>query len=97
MSILAFRLRDTKYFPVYGIGLSVLGLLVAVYQYIYQMLPPTLLESGLVPCLADGSGADCATKVIDLFGFVTLPLISAITFSFLIILYLYTLRSSKDN
>jgi len=38
MSIMAFRQQDTSNFPLYGIALSVLGLLVAIYQYIYQML-----------------------------------------------------------
>ncbi len=91
-SIMAFTMKDQVYYPLYGIGLSVFGLIVAIYQYIYQMLPREV-SSGLMPCLADGSG-DCALKVMETFGFVTFPLLSAITFAFLIVLYL-NLRKSN--
>jgi disulfide bond formation protein DsbB len=91
-AIMAFRIKETTYFPMYNIALSIFGLLVAVYQYIYQMLPKEV-SSGVMPCLADGSG-DCALKVIDTFGFVTFPLLSAITFAFLIVMYL-NLRLDK--
>ena len=91
MALLALRSADTTHFPIYGIGLSVFGLAVAIYQYIYQLIPPAARE-GFAPCLIDGSNADCAVKVINEFGFVTFPLLSAITFTFLIVLYLYMRR-----
>lgn len=91
LSIMAFKMREEVCYPLYGIALSLFGLLVAVWQYIYQMLPSHARE-GLVPCLADGS-ADCAEKVIDVFGFVTFPFLAAVTFLFLIILYLNLRRS----
>lgn len=94
MSILAWRGGDNRMFPIYGIALSLFGLGVAIYQYIYQLIPPAARE-GFAPCLIDGSNADCAVKVINEFGFVTFPLLSAITFAFLIIIYLYLLRSSS--
>lgn len=97
LSVLAFRQHDYINFPVYGIGLSLFGLVVAIYQYIYQLLPKESLSSGLLPCLMDGSGADCATKVIDEFGFVTFPFISGVTFAFLIIMYLYMIRSNNSK
>lgn len=90
-AIMAFRIKETTYFPMYNIALSIFGLLVAVYQYIYQMLPKEV-SGGIMPCLADGSG-DCALKVIDTFGFVTFPLLSAITFAFLIVMYLNLRRN----
>jgi len=86
LSVIAFKVKDTVFFPLYGIALSTFGLLVSLYQYIYQLLPKET-TAGLIPCLADGS-ADCAAKVINEFGFVTFPLLSAITFAFLIIMYL---------
>jgi disulfide bond formation protein DsbB len=85
-AVMAFNMKERVYYPVYGIGLSIFGFIVAVYQYIYQMLPREV-SSGLMPCLADGS-ADCAEKVMESFGFVTFPLLSAITFAYLIALYL---------
>lgn len=94
MGIVAFRLKDATYFPLYGMTLSVFGCIVAVYQYIYQALPHTLLESGVVPCLADGS-ADCSKKVMEVFGFVTFPFLSAVLFMFLFVLYLHLYRRQR--
>ncbi|MEZ4104432.1 MAG: disulfide bond formation protein B [Candidatus Paceibacterota bacterium] len=86
LSVIAFKMKDQVFFPIYGIALSIFGFIVAVYHYIYQMQPKEAGVGGL-PCLADGS-ADCASKVIDMFGFVTFPLLSAITFAFLIVVYM---------
>jgi disulfide bond formation protein DsbB len=88
MALMAFRSTDTSRFPQYGIALSIFGLVVAIYQYVYQMLPAEARE-GIAPCLIDGSNADCAVKVMNEFGFVTFPLLSAISFAFLIVVYLY--------
>lgn len=87
------KLRDSVYFPLYGIVLSAFGFIVAVYQYIFQALPAELHESGLLPCLADGS-ADCSKKVMEVFGFVTFPFLSAVLFAFLIVLYMH-MRKDK--
>jgi disulfide bond formation protein DsbB len=94
MSLVAYRAKEDVYFPLYGIWLSLFGLGVATYQYIYQMVPKEQYAAGFMPCLADGS-ADCAAKVIDEFGFVTFPLLSAITFLFLIVVYLNQRRMAK--
>jgi len=94
LSIVAFKMKDAVYYPLYGIALSMFGFLVAVYQYIYQLIPKEILEAGALPCLADGS-ADCGTKVIDAFGFVTFPFLSAVMFMFLIMLYLNIRRSER--
>lgn len=93
MAIIAYRRGDTTHFPVYGITLSIAGMLVATYQYVYQMLPEETRD-GIMPCLVDGS-ASCADKVIDLFGFVTFPFISAVSFAFLITLYSVLIRQAK--
>ncbi len=93
MAIIAYRRGDTTHFPIYGIALSLAGMLVATYQYIYQMLPEETRD-GIMPCLVDGS-ASCADKVIDMFGFVTFPFISAVSFAFLITLYLALIRRTR--
>lgn len=90
--LMAVRTKEAVYFPLYSIGISIFGLVVALYQYVYQMLPREV-SSGLMPCLADGS-ADCAQKVMETFGFVTFPLLSAITFAFLIVMYLNLRKES---
>lgn len=92
LSIIAFRVKENIFFPLYSIALSIFGFIVAVYQYIYQLQPEEVITSGVLPCLADGSSG-CATKVIEEFGFVTFPLLSAITFAFLIVMYLNLRRS----
>jgi disulfide bond formation protein DsbB len=92
LSIMAYRMKDGVLFPLYGVLLSVFGFGVAVYQYIYQAIPQELLESGIMPCLADGS-ADCSKKVMEVFGFVTFPFLSAVLFLLLIALYLHMRRS----
>ncbi len=94
MALAAFYVKDKVFFPLYGLVLSTFGLLVAVYQYIYQALPKELLESGVMPCLADGS-ADCSKKVMEVFGFVTFPFLSAVLFLFLITLFLHLRREAK--
>lgn len=91
LSIIAWRLKDVTYYPIYGLALSAAGFVVAVYHYLYQMLPRAS-EGGLLPCLADGTTADCADRVIDLFGFVTFPFLSAVLFLFLIATYEYIRR-----
>lgn len=95
LALVAFRLRDQVFFPLYGIILSIFGLVVAIYQYIYQMLPKELLEAGMMPCLADGT-ADCGKKVMEVFGFVTFPFLSGVLFLFLIVLFL-NLRTEKNK
>lgn len=97
LSVMAYRMRDQVMFPLYGVGLSIFGFLVAVYQYVYQMIPREALEAGIMPCLADGSNADCAEKVIDQFGFVTFPFVSAVTFLLLIVLYLYLKKQTQNG
>jgi len=90
-SVIAFKIKDNTFFPLYGIALSLFGLAVAIYQYLYQMLPKEI-SGGVLPCLADGS-ADCAAKIINEFGFVTFPFLSAVGFLFLIILYMNQRRN----
>lgn len=86
-ALMAFKTKENLYYPMYSLGLAAIGLLVAVYHYVYQLLPKEVLESGVMPCLADGS-SDCGTIIMNEFGFVTFPFMSAVTFAFLIILYL---------
>jgi len=96
MVLVAFSLKDAKHFPLYGIALSIFGLLVAVYQYILQALPHELYNSGILPCLADGT-ADCSKKIMEVFGFVTFPFLSGVLFLFLIVLYAHLYRAMRNK
>lgn len=94
MSILAWRVKDYTFFPLYGLGISIFGLGAALYHYVYQHMPKEVLELP-APCLLDGSNADCADKIMSVFGFITFPLLSAATFAFLTMVYLYVLHLNK--
>jgi disulfide bond formation protein DsbB len=91
-ALMAFKTKEHVFFPLYSIALSLFGLGVGIYHYVYQLLPQETSTSEILPCLADGT-ADCAVRVINEFGFVTFPLLSAITFALLIVLYLNLRRS----
>lgn len=82
--------RKDKMIGVYGIALSIPGLIVALYQHYLQMG-----GHDLGVCPTAGPGADCAERILYEFGFVTFPLLSAILFIFLIVLYWYVLREQK--
>lgn len=93
MSLAAFKAKDVINFPIYGIILSAFGFIVAVYQYLYQALPSEVTASGIF-CLADGS-ADCSKKVMEVYGFVTFPFLSAVLFLFLIVLFLHLKKATR--
>jgi disulfide bond formation protein DsbB len=95
IALVAFYYRDQLQFPRYGIALGLFGMIVAIYQYIYQLIPTAVRES-VMPCLTDGT-ADCGTKVMEVFGFVTFPFLSAVTFLFLITLYLQMKRTETHS
>jgi disulfide bond formation protein DsbB len=82
----ALYIKD-RYIPMYGILLSVCGLIISLYHHYIQMG-----GSQFVKCPATGAGADCAKRIIFEFGFVTFPLMAGVLFAFLIILYMYILR-----
>lgn len=73
----------------YGIVLSIPGLIIALYQHYLQMG-----GSEFVTCPTT-YGGDCAERTLFEFGFVTFPLMSASLFLFLIVLYFY-IRKTKS-
>lgn len=66
----------------YGIVLSVPGLLIALYQHYLQMGGTELID-----CPA--AAGDCAKQIMLEFGFMTYPLASAALFAFLVALFWY--------
>lgn len=70
----------------YGLALSIPGLVIALYQHYLQMG-----GSEFIACPT--SGGDCAKRFLFEFGFMTFPLLSAILFLFLIVLYIYILKN----
>lgn len=74
----------------YGLLLSIPGTLVALYQHYLQMG-----GSEFIACPT--SGGDCSRRIMFEFGFMTFPLLSAILFLFLIVLYLYILSTATNS
>src|SRR3989344_4288567 len=85
--LIALHKRDI-HIATYSIGLSLIGLGIALYQHALQMLP----SSGL-PCPA--SASSCAQRFVFEFGYITFPLMSATVFASLIVLMLIT-RNSRN-
>jgi disulfide bond formation protein DsbB len=86
----AVYLRDRVLMPRYGIILSGTGLLISLYHHYIQMG-----GSQFIAC--PSAGADCAKRFMFEYGFVTFPLLSAVLFAFLIVLYVYILKTSTQD
>lgn len=65
----------------YIIPLSIMGLIIALYQYALQMAPFPL------PCTDEI--ASCAAKQFAIFSYITIPLMSATAFAAIIVLFLF--------
>lgn len=73
----------------YGLALSFVGLPIALYSHYLQMGGGALIN-------CPTSGGDCGQRILFEFGFITLPLVAAALFFFLIALYLYILHTRKE-
>lgn len=73
----------------YVLALSVLGLIVAAYQYYLQM------GGAGIACLGGEAGSDCARRYVLEFGFITFPFMSLVSFAFLTTLYTLARKSSQ--
>lgn len=74
----------------YALPLAVLGWLVAAF---HLLLMAGVIPESIGPCT---QGVPCSEKVIEWFGFVTIPLLSVLAFSTIIVLIVVAhFRSSK--
>lgn len=71
----------------YAFPVAVVGLLIAVY---HNLLYYGLIAEALAPCT---QGASCSSKQLELFGFITIPLLSMV--GFLVIVALLVLDAKK--
>lgn len=65
----------------YILPLPLIGFAIALYQYILQNLPA--VDSSFC-----GPDISCTTKYIDIFGFITLPFLSMVSFAIIFVLLL---------
>jgi len=70
---------DDKVFK-YAISLIGVGFLISLY---HNLLMWDIIPESIVPCV---SGVPCSTVYINWFGFITIPFLSLITYSLLLIL-----------
>ena len=69
--------RGDKGIATYTLPLAALGFIFSLYQYLEQMIP------GFAPINVCGQGPSCSDIHMQLFGFITLPFVSILGFSFL--------------
>jgi disulfide bond formation protein DsbB len=75
----AILLRD-RHLNFYAMPLLFAGLVVAVY---HNLLYYRLIETPLTPCAAD---VPCTARQLELFGFLTIPMMSLLTFCLMLLL-----------
>lgn len=74
--------KKDKKFADYGLGMSILGFIIAAYHnYIYYT------GNSLFPCDAAGLGESCTRRFILEFGYITIPLMALTAFALLILLF----------
>ena len=71
---------------VYSLPLAIIGWFVAFY---HNLLYSGIIPQELQPCT---KGVSCTEKYIDLFGFLTIPMLSLIAFSMIILLLILLKR-----
>jgi len=81
--------RGQKSIAEYSIILSLIGFGIAIYHHALQILP-----AGSLPCPAEGE-VSCAQRFVFEFGYITLPLMAATVFAFLIALMLFAREKDK--
>lgn len=75
--------KNDSHIAIYAIPLAVIGAVIAAYHYLIQMIPAL---APFTPCRATATGVSCETIDWQLFGFITLPLLSLAAFVLIIIL-----------
>lgn len=74
----------------YSIPFAVLGWLIAFY---HNLLQYGLVSKTITPC---AKGIPCSTKYIDLFGFISIPMLSLIAFTIILTLLLLFFKRKKS-
>lgn len=70
---------DVKVFR-YGLPISIIGWCFAVYHYLLYM---SFIPEDLKPC---GEGASCSEVNLEMFGFITIPMLSILSYTAIIAL-----------
>jgi len=74
----------------FSLPLAIVGWLIAVY---HNLLYSGIIPENIQPC---SKGVSCTEEYIDLFGFLTIPMLSLLSFSTIIALLLLVKRRSSN-
>lgn len=74
----------------YALPLAAVGWLVALY---HCLLYAGVIPKGLQPC---GKGASCAEQALTLVGFITIPLLSVLAFSVIVVLLMVARKGDSQ-
>ena len=89
-------IRKEKGIEYYLLPLSVIGGLIALYQYFLQLAALNHLNiSSLVNCSTGGFTASCSSTAFLQFGFLTIPLMSLMIFVYLILILALKISDQK--
>jgi disulfide bond formation protein DsbB len=75
----------------YALPLAVAGWLTALY---HNLLYSGIIPESIQPC---SQGVSCTEKYIDLFGFITIPMLSGLAFTVIIILLIIPIEWRKSK
>lgn len=84
-------LRRDKALFAYVLPLSIIGQLVALYQVLLQA---RIIPESVAPCAI---GVSCLTKYTDLFGFLSIPMLSFLAFSLITVCMLLYRNTVKKR
>lgn len=84
-------LRKDKGLPLYVLPMSILGMFIALYHVLLQY---SILPESVAPCAL---GVSCTTKYIEYFGFITIPLMSFVTFMVITLCMVSYLKWGKQK
>ncbi len=75
----------------YALPMATLSFVLALYQYLQQIIP------GFAPIDVCGNGPQCDTIHLKLFGFITLPFLSMLASTLIILILAITLSTHKKH
>lgn len=75
----------------YVLPLTILGMTVAFYHYLLYV---GIIPESLAPC---SNGVSCTQKLIEWFGFINIPLLSFLSFTFMTLLMIIHIKNTKNE
>lgn len=84
-------LRNERQGAIYALSLVIVGWVIGIY---HNLLYYNILPESAAPCV---QGISCTTKFIEWFGFVTIPFLSLMSFTLLLILLVTYLRNNHEK